>query len=93
MQLAGDEGLLDGGHELTSEDLAENCHREKEIVAPGTDPMCAIRRQAAGGNHAVDMRMMLQFLVPGVENAEKTDIRTQMFRVFGNLDQCLGARP
>jgi len=37
------------------------------------------------------VRVLLQFLVPGVENAEKTDIRTQMFRVFGNLDQCLGA--
>jgi hypothetical protein len=35
-----------------------------------------IRSEAAGGDHAVDMRMMLQSLVPGMEHAEETDLRT-----------------
>jgi hypothetical protein len=36
MQLPSNEGLLDGGHELAAEDLAENSHGEKEIAPPRT---------------------------------------------------------
>ena len=50
-----------------------------------------IGRQAAGGHDAMNVRMMLQFLIPGVEDAEETDLGAQMFRVGGNFDQRLGA--
>jgi hypothetical protein len=36
-----------------------------------------IRSETAGGQHAVDMMMMLQSLVPGVEHAEEADLRLQ----------------
>lgn len=33
-----------------------------------------VRSEAAGGDHAVDMRMVLQSLVPGREHAEETTV-------------------
>ena len=35
--------------------------------------------------------MMLQLLIPAVENAEEADLSTEMFRVGGDFDQRLGA--
>ena len=49
-----------------------------------------IRSKAAGGDHAVDMRMKLQALIPGVEHAEEANLGAKMPRVTSNLEQCLG---
>src|ERR1039458_3886341 len=38
------EGLLHGFDELATEDFAENCFRDEEVAAPGTNPACVIRR-------------------------------------------------
>jgi hypothetical protein len=37
-----------------------------------------IRREAAGGQHAVDMGMKLQALIPAMEHAEEADLGTEM---------------
>src|ERR1700722_242894 len=52
-----------------------------------------VERKAAGGNHTMNMRVMLKFLVPGVEDAEESDLGAEMLRVAGHLDQRLGAGP
>ena len=39
----------------------------------------------------MDMRMMLEILSPGVEHAEEADLRAEMFRIGGNLQQRGGA--
>ena len=49
-----------------------------------------IRRKAAGGNDAVDMRMKLQSLIPAMEHAEETYLGTKVARIAGNLEQGLG---
>ena len=41
--------------------------------------------EAASGDYAVDMRMMLQPLIPGVKYAEETDLGTEMTRVASDL--------
>jgi hypothetical protein len=46
-----------------------------------------IRSDAAGGKHAVDMGMMLQSLVPGMQHAEEADLRTEVTRIAGDLQQ------
>ncbi len=46
-----------------------------------------IRCKPAGGDHAVDMRMMLQALVPGMEHAEEAELRTQVSRIACDLEQ------
>ena len=58
LEFAGGEGLLESDGELATEDLAEDRLREKEVLAPRTNPTRVIRRQTSGGDHAVDMRMM-----------------------------------
>jgi hypothetical protein len=35
--------------------------------------------------------MMLQLLVPGVQDAEETDLGAEVFWVGGDFDQCFGA--
>ena len=37
------------------------------------------------------VRMMEELLIPGVEHAEKANLRTEVSRVGGNHQQCLGA--
>jgi hypothetical protein len=41
----------------------------------------------SGGNHAVDMGMMLESLVPGMEHAEETDLGAEVTRIAGDLQQ------
>lgn len=54
LKLSCSEGLLQCVDEFAAEDLAENCFGEKEVVAPGMNPIGVIRRQTAGGNDAVN---------------------------------------
>ena len=51
------------------------------------DPAGAIRSETAGGQHAVDMGMMLQSLVPGMEHAEETDLGSKVPGIAGDLQQ------
>ena len=37
------------------------------------------------------MRVRLESLVPGVQDAEETDLSAEALRVTGDLKQCLGA--
>jgi len=46
-----------------------------------------IRSETAGGQHAVDMGMMLQSLVPGMEHAEEADLRAEVTRITSDLQQ------
>ena len=52
-----------------------------------------IRGQTSSGDHAMDMRMMLQSLVPGMEHAEEADLRAKVSRVACDLNEsgCTGA--
>jgi len=51
-----------------------------------------VRREAAGCNYAVDVRVKLQTLVPAVEHAEETDLRAKVPGIAGDFEQGLGAR-
>src|SRR5258708_26067117 len=55
------------------------------------DPMGVIGSEAAGGGHAVDMGMMLQPLVPGMEHAEEADLCTEVAGIASDLEQGRGA--
>ena len=83
--------LLERFEKLAAEDFAENAFRKKEAVISGAHPVRVIARQAAGGHDAVNVGMMLQLLIPGVEDAEEADLGAEMLRVRGDFDQCLGA--
>ena len=80
------------GEELATEDASEHLDREEEGTAR-RDPAGVVRSEATGGDDAVDVRMMLQTLVPGMEHAEEADLRAQMSRIACDLQQRCGTGP
>ena len=50
-----------------------------------------IRSEAAGGKHAVDMVMMLQALIPGVEHAEEANLGSKVPGIASDLLQSCSA--
>ena len=55
------------------------------------DPPRMVRRQSAGWNHAMHMRMVQEFLIPGVQHAEEADLRAEVSLVASHREQRLGA--
>src|SRR5271154_6384962 len=82
LECAGMKGGLESGDKLAAEDTTEHFDGKKEGAARG-DP--------AGGNDAVDMGMMLQSLVPGMEHAEEADLGSKVAWIAGDLQQGFGA--
>ena len=85
------EGLAQPGDQLAAKDRAQHLDREEE-GRPRVDPPRPVRRQAARRDDAVDVRMMLEALPPGVEDHEAADGGTQAFRVRRDLEQRGGGR-
>ena len=79
-------GGLESGDKLAAEDTAEYFDGKEEGSARG-DPAGVIRSETAGGQHAVDMGMMLQSLVPGMEHAEEADLGSKMPGIASDLQQ------
>src|ERR1017187_717467 len=79
-------GGLESGDKLAAEDTAEYFDGKEEGSARG-DPAGVIRSETAGGQHAVDMGMMLQSLVPGMEHAEEADLRAEVPGIASDLQQ------
>ena len=46
--------------------------------------------EAAGRDHAMDMGMMLQFLIPTMEHAEEADFGAQVAGITRHFQQCFG---
>src|ERR1035437_6384451 len=83
-------GALQGRHELTAKNPAQHFDGKKERVA-GVDPVGVIQRESTRWNHAMDMGMMLEPLIPGVQHAEETDLGAQVSGITSNFEQGCGA--
>jgi len=83
------EGGLQSGDELAAKDPAEHLDRQKEAMARW-DPAHVIGSEAARGGHAVDVGMMLEPLVPGMEHAEEADLRAEVAGIASDLQQGRG---
>ena len=55
----------ESGNELATENPAQHFDRKKEGIT-GFDPARVIGRQSAGRDYTMDVRVMFQFLIPGV---------------------------
>jgi hypothetical protein len=60
-------GVSESGHEKPAIESRENPYREKELLAP-REPALPIKSNSAAGNDAVNVRVSLQVLTPGVKN-------------------------
>jgi hypothetical protein len=76
-QLAALESGPKSGDELAAKH-APQYSNGKEEAWMGSNPAALIKRKSAGWDDTVDMRMKLEFLVPGVEHAEETDLGAEM---------------
>ncbi len=86
MQLASLKGQLESVDELAAKHLPEHGNGEKEARVR-SNPAGVIEREPAGGNNAVDMRMNLELLVPGVEHTEKADLSSEMGGVASDFEK------
>ena len=64
------EGLFEKVEELTPEDDAEGFDTEEEVFAGG-DPTILIERQSTGRDKAVEVEVVLELLVPGMQDTDK----------------------
>jgi len=90
VQLAMLKGRLESGDELAAKHTSEYLDGEEE-VRTGSDPAGVIERESTGGNNAVDMRMKLELLVPGVEHTEEADLGSEMSGVTRYFPERFGA--
>ena len=72
----------------TPKKAAEDLDRQQEAAA-ALDPAVVIHRQAAAGNHAVQVRVEVKILPPGVEHGEEAELHTQTRGVAGDGEQSL----
>ncbi len=83
-------GALQRSHELAAKNPTQHFDGKKERVA-GVDPVGVIQRESTGGDHAMDMGMKLELLIPGVQHAEETDLGAQMSGITSHFEQGCGA--
>jgi hypothetical protein len=69
---------------LAAEDAAEDLDGEEEGIL-GKNPTGVAWVETAGGNDAVEMRMKLQVLPPGMQNAEKANLGSEVLGVCRNF--------
>ena len=91
-RIAGFEGSPQLVEEQPAEEPREHADRQEE-AGPAGDPSRAIERQSAARHDAMDVRMMVQVLAPGVEHGEEADLGAEMLGIGGDGAQRLGCRP
>ena len=89
-EFAGLEGGAQFVEEQPAEEPREHAHRQEE-AGPAGDPARAVERQAAAGHDAMDVRMMVQVLAPGMEHGDEADLGAEVLR--DRRRSCAASRP
>jgi len=84
-QLLLSESALQTGDELAPEYAAEHLDRQEEVGAR-RNPPGVICGQSAARYNAVDVRVELQRLAPGMKDAEATDLCAEAFGIGRYLE-------
>src|SRR2546425_144682 len=67
----------------------EHLHRYEEVAA-ARNPAIAFWRESAAGYDAMDMRMMIELLSPGVQDGDDADVGTEVLWIGSDRGQRLG---
>ena len=70
--------------ELAPEHFFEDGDWQEKVLLR-VDPSRAVQSQAAGGNDTMNMRMVLELLVPCVKNAEEPDLGAEVLRIAADF--------
>jgi hypothetical protein len=90
--LAVGEGMSESRDKLAAEDSTQHFDGKEEAIA-GLDPALVIGGETTGWDHAMDMGMMFQLLIPTMEHAEEADFGAQMAGVARHFEQGFGTGP
>src|SRR6266481_2397099 len=85
-QLAVAKGALESGNKLATKNATEHLDGKKEGVA-SFGPVHVISGESAGRDHAMDMRMKPQLLIPGVQHTEEADLRAEVSRIASDFEK------
>jgi hypothetical protein len=88
-QLTVVEGAFESGDKLAAEYTTQHLDGKEEAIA-GLDPALVIGGEASDRDHAMDMGMMFQLLIPTVEYAEEADFGAEMAGIAGDFEQRFG---
>ena len=81
--------LCERGLELTAYKLGQSLGWNQEAVARGI-PIVAIVRDAAAGDQAVDMGVVVELLSPGMQNGHHANGGADVLWITGDLDDGVG---
>src|SRR5258708_28991198 len=85
-QFSVTESALQTSDKLAAKYAAQYLHRQEESVT-WVNPALVIGREATRWNHAMDMRMNLEILPPGMQDAEESDLGAEVLGIGGDLQQ------
>jgi len=62
------------------------------VTRARSSPTLAYKRLSVEGPHwALGMRVMFEFLIPGVEQAKEADFGAEMLGIASDFEECLSA--
>jgi hypothetical protein len=93
VQLVMLKSRLETGDELAAKHTSEYLNGEKKAGAR-SNPASVIEGEPTGGGDTVNMRMKLEFLIPGVQHAEEADLGPEMSGVASDFEKsfCAGTK-
>src|SRR3954454_17567136 len=77
------ESVFQGREEQAAKQTRQHAYGQEEARQVGY-PALMIRTDATARNHAMNMRMVLQVLAPGMKDGEEADLCAEMLRVARN---------
>jgi hypothetical protein len=81
--------LAEPGQQEAPEHPTEHAHRQEEGGA-ARQPLGALWRQPAAGDHTVEMGMMMQGVAPGMQDREEAQVGAEMPRIAGDREEGFG---
>src|SRR4029434_4573465 len=75
-ELVSSESAFEQVEELAAKDQAQGFNREQKVFA-GRTPAFLIVRQSSSGDQTMEMKMIQQGLVPGMQHRDETDLSAQ----------------
>ena len=85
-----DHDWLEGrGEEILLINMIDHVHGQEEVVFR-VNPALMVRGESAGWNQAMDMRMELQVLSPGVQDADEPNLRAESLRLSRDFEHGRG---
>src|SRR5580700_2353801 len=85
-QLALTEVAFQSDDKLAAKNLSQHGNGKKE-ARMRWNPTRVIERQSASRDHTMGVRVMFEFLIPGVEHTEEADFGAKMLGIAGDFEK------